>query len=349
MRKSHQPNISFSMPKTACTNDAQATMDAFIDTTELQSDHPIKQTSRSSLASNRRKQQTRVASQLVPERKQSSQNERNALFDPQLESFQVQELKTAQNSQVRPKTIEKVSLVVKRFKDPQMGGPFQHHMQQQNMENQLECNIQRNVATATIHYGSKKPSQLDQLSPMTTQHHTTNRNFGKLRSSKHNKSRSPKAGKKLAALCSSSNERMKTVTVSGATTTNNQRNRMTTLGASVTPYQQFQGIECIFHKDAISMLQTQVKLLRHELANKQRFIDGIIQESMLYDEVSGKRAMDINKLKDELSAAFRTIAQRDVEINRLKASKKVRSYNQVKNEINRLKDLVKAYDQPKDH
>ena len=65
---------------------------------------------------------------------------------------------------------------------------------------------------------------------------------------------------------------------------------------------------------------------------------------MLYDEVSGKRAMDINKLKDELTAAFRTIAQRDVEINRLKASKKVKSYNQVKSEFNRLKDLVKAYD-----
>ena len=42
LRKSHQPNISFSMPKTALTNDAEATMDAFIDTTELQSDNPIK-------------------------------------------------------------------------------------------------------------------------------------------------------------------------------------------------------------------------------------------------------------------------------------------------------------------
>ena len=134
------------------------------------------------------------------------------------------------------------------------GGPFQQHMHQQYAENQLECNIQRNVATATIHYGGKKPSQLDQLSPMTTQHHATNRNFGKLRSTKYNKSRSPKAGKKLAALCSSSNERMKTVAVSGATTTNNNRNR--TLGASATPYQQFSGIDCIFHKDAISMLQT---------------------------------------------------------------------------------------------
>ena len=85
-------------------------------------------------------------------------------------------------------------------------------------------------------------------------------------------------------------------------------------------------------------------MLRLELVNKSRFIDGVIQAGIAQDDISGKRAIDINKLKEELNAAFRTIAQRDVEINRLRSSKKIKSFNQVKSDLNRLKDLVKAYD-----
>ena len=171
--------------------------------------------------------------------------------------------------------------------------------------------LERNVATAQ-HRGEDR---YDYLSP--TSQPITNRNLlKKLRNPKQLKSRSPNAGGKLAALQTSSNERLKTVAVAPRKTS-----------STTAQYQQLSAIGDIFHKDAIIKLQTQVKLLRLELANKSRFIDGMIQAGIAQDEISGKRAIDIHKLKDELSAAFRTIAQRDIEINRLKSSKKVKSFN----------------------
>ena len=152
--------------------------------------------------------------------------------------------------------------------------------------------LERNVATAQ-HRGEDR---YDYLS--TTSQPITNRNLlKKLRNPKQLKSRSPNAGGKLAALQTSSNERLKTVAVAPRKTS-----------TTTAQYQQLSAIGDIFHKDAIIKLQTQVKLLRLELANKSRFIDGMIQAGIAQDEISGKRAVDIHKLKDELSSAFRTIA-----------------------------------------
>lgn len=109
------------MPKTACSVDQDATMDEFVEAAALQhSDRHLKNSSRSSLASQRIKQSARVASKLTaPGRKLSSQNERDAplRFRGSRDGLKDQLRRAAQNTVTRPKTIDKVSLVVKRFQE----------------------------------------------------------------------------------------------------------------------------------------------------------------------------------------------------------------------------------------
>ena len=50
-------------------------------------------------------------------------------------------------------------------------------------------------------------------------------------------------------------------------------------------------------------------------------------------------------MKEELDMVYKVMAQRDTEIHRLKANKKVQNYNLLKGEYNKLKDMVRNYSQ----
>ena len=48
-------------------------------------------------------------------------------------------------------------------------------------------------------------------------------------------------------------------------------------------------------------------------------------------------------MKDELEMVYKVMAKRDTEIHKLKSNKKVQSYNLLKSEYNKLKDMVRNY------
>lgn len=106
--------------------------------------------------------------------------------------------------------------------------------------------------------------------------------------------------------------------------------------------QSSRGIECIFHQDEIKVLQMQVVVLKQELARKSQFIDEIVRARVAQDDLSGSKQV-IDQLKDELTRAFKTIAQRDVELQMLRGHKRVKSMQVVKKDLKRVKDMVKTY------
>ena len=48
-------------------------------------------------------------------------------------------------------------------------------------------------------------------------------------------------------------------------------------------------------------------------------------------------------MKEELEMVYKVMAKRDTEIHKLKSNKKVQSYNLLKSEYNKLKDMVRNY------
>ena len=48
-------------------------------------------------------------------------------------------------------------------------------------------------------------------------------------------------------------------------------------------------------------------------------------------------------MKEELEMVYKVMAKRDTEIHKLKSNKKVQSYNLLKGEYNKLKDMVRNY------
>ena len=63
--------------------------------------------------------------------------------------------------------------------------------------------------------------------------------------------------------------------------------------------------------------------LKHELASKQRLIDKILIG--LEQSIGTKQpAFDMGKVKYELTVALKSLAQRDVQITKLQANKKVK-------------------------
>ena len=103
------------------------------------------------------------------------------------------------------------------------------------------------------------------------------------------------------------------------------------------------------HKETITALTEQVQILKQEVQSRQQFIDKILTVKQLESITSDspKRYLSteekIEKLKEDLKIAYKLLAEREVEIGKLRQNKKVASYNKVKAEYNKLLDLGKMY------